>query len=90
MATTFKEINIRAVDLPGTGRLRSVNVDGKHNHAVTVATVFSLRSLWDTAFASLAAVLETLYSVFLPKGYPGSVSPEYLKFQAMDSVQAST
>ena len=44
----------------------------------------------DAPRASLPARwMKEVQSVFLPAGYPASVRPEYLKFQAFDTLQAA-
>ncbi len=35
----------------------------------------------------LPSIKSILYSTFLPAGYPNSVRPEYLSYQAWDSIQ---
>ena len=37
---------------------------------------------------SSASILDQFWRGFLPEGYPDSVTPDYLAFQAWDSVQA--
>ena len=37
---------------------------------------------------SSASVLDEFWRGFLPEGYPDSVTPDYLAFQAWDSIQA--
>jgi len=90
-AAHYREINIRSVALPGSGRVRKTSVgdiDDLAQAAVECRPSFS--ALCATSLVALTGLLETLYSVFLPKGYPDSVSPDYLMFQTMDSVQART
>ena len=88
MTSVYDELNIRSVDLPGTGRMRSVNVGNTDVDSFAVDSHCGRTTMWAGICSVLAAVLETTYSMFLPKGYPGSVSPDYLKFQTMDSIQA--
>ena len=42
----------------------------------------------DVKTSSSASILDPFWRGFLPEGYPDSVSPDYLAFQAWDSVQA--
>ncbi|CAN6628574.1 hypothetical protein TRVA0_011S03158 [Trichomonascus vanleenenianus] len=42
----------------------------------------------ESSWSSTTEVLQSLINVFLPTGYPNSVSPDYIDYQIYDSIQA--
>ncbi len=83
----YSEVNVRAVKLPGASAVRSVKV-GDTNASQQSAVTWTLSAAYLAIVETITTVMDTTYSMFLPKGYPESVSPDYLMFQAMDSLQA--
>lgn len=88
---SFEELTVQELDENGflstvfqgtsTGDLKIQKIDRNANQSagLTLSTIIG---------GSLTEILQSLINIFLPTGYPNSVSADYIDYQIYDSIQA--